>query len=338
MLKFFKTPLGAKQFFYTWLVSLAGFLIVLATATGFFTSTVQETSFGRSDYSLILMAGFVLLGALSFGLMILYSLFGRVRKGNQVASKRSNRSPVFVWTGAMLTTGIVFALLGTWLENLPSSTESSTREYGCTRTERHANPPEFDRALSLINQRVVEFHHARGQEVPTLITPCIVVEYADLSHFGEVEGVFYFGGHDVTENRLPIYVDNKYKSSDDILTAVLLYHEIAHAQQYIDYLNGKDNLTCFEKEVEAFLSAAVFLLMLNAEETNSLDARLGYFDTSNYELIQSVDYSVQRMHEAQQMCSNDMNCFVTTLEEAIRRDVYNNPVYIEQCRNDSPEL
>jgi len=89
----FKKQIRAKHLLIVWLFCVLGFGIALTTATNFFTSTVQETAFGNSDYFTVLFLSFMLLGFLSFGLAVLVAFFNIIRSEK---TKRLIKSPVFI--------------------------------------------------------------------------------------------------------------------------------------------------------------------------------------------------------------------------------------------------
>jgi hypothetical protein len=66
-----KKQIRAKHLLAVWLFCLLGFGIVLAVATNFFTLDIQGTNFGNSDYFPVLLLGFIILGFLFFGLVLL---------------------------------------------------------------------------------------------------------------------------------------------------------------------------------------------------------------------------------------------------------------------------
>jgi hypothetical protein len=161
-------------------------------------------------------------------------------------------------------------------------TSTISIEDGCTRENRLDNEPEYDRALSLINQRISEHEEwcdkyceseeyedkLRHHHFPANLTNCIKIIEEDIGE--EAEGYFIFHSDDIKPNYFPIVVDNSYNFSDDILTSFLITHEITHVQQYLDELRGKQPLTCRDKEVDAFISQIDFYVLLNNEENKSV--------------------------------------------------------------------
>lgn len=93
MTNILKRRIRVKHFIILWLICIFGFGIVLAIATKFFTSTVQETPFGNSNYFLILLLGFVSIGSLSFGLAIIITFINLLRR---LKILRFIKSPIFI--------------------------------------------------------------------------------------------------------------------------------------------------------------------------------------------------------------------------------------------------
>ncbi|MBI4039137.1 hypothetical protein HY384_04230 [Candidatus Daviesbacteria bacterium] len=204
-------------------------------------------------------------------------------------------------------------------------------KYKCTRTERYDNPPEFDRALSLINQRGTEYIRKNNITANlTNLTPCVVVKYTDVKNTIGAEGYFIFGDKEANANYLPVYVDNSYKETDDLITALLLKHEITHAYQFIRALNGENDLSCMDKEAEAFLSQSLFISQLNDEELRSLIYRIDN-EPNLHPQLQLVSSFNQVSDYATNQCGSDKNCFLDVYIKKIRDMVYANPFYQKQC-------
>lgn len=205
-------------------------------------------------------------------------------------------------------------------------------KYKCSRTERYDNPAEFDRALSLYNQRKSEYYNKLGIKY-SLITPCIIVKYANLKPSGSL-GVFNFSDKDAKADYLPIYVDFSYRESDDILTAILLSHEITHASQYLEMLNGIKQ-DCYKSEIEAFNEEYSFMTLLNDEEKQSLIART--MVSPKQSIINQVSVLLYLGTNAHLSCSNIKNqideyeCASQIIKAGINKMVYENPNYRQQC-------
>ena len=113
----------------------------------------------------------------------------------------------------------------------------------CTRIERWENKPQYDRALSLIQQRIQEsIELDKGTDGDTAFTNfppdlvnCIFIKEEDIDDKSGIEGYFALDNNEIKNNYFPITVDKDYKEADDIVTALLIAHEMAHIKRY-DYL------------------------------------------------------------------------------------------------------
>lgn len=203
-------------------------------------------------------------------------------------NKDSKYKIIFSATILVLVVGIVGSIyffrskLQTTIQVAPTPVAEQSIKDGCTRTERLENDPQYDRALSLINQRIGDnekwcdencesskFEETlRFHQFPANLTNCIKIIQQDIG--GDAEGYFTFHSEDIKSNYFPITVDDSYRFSDDTLTSLLITHEMTHVQQYLDSLNGKDTLSCRDKEVEAFISQIDFYVLLSNEEIKSV--------------------------------------------------------------------
>jgi len=221
----------------------------------------------------------------------------------------------------------------------------------CARTTFFETSPEFQRALNLIKQRVEQQVIKTGKKIPQSNTPyllntlpCIDVKYDQAIKKYNAEGYFVFGNKEATKNYLPIYVDYRFQESDDILTAILLVHEIQHAVQFLNYLDGKDNLSCLDKEVQAFVQQADFIFSLNKEEKNSLIARIveyeksaSHYNSGFLSMIKTVKQLMLYGAEVVRECGgnpDDVVCIEPKYKEKIKNFVYSSPIYLEQCSED----
>ncbi|MDP9354346.1 MAG: hypothetical protein M3R02_03545 [Chloroflexota bacterium] len=144
----------------------------------------------------------------------------------------------------------------------------------CARPSPYPMREEFARALSLATQRFEQSRfpedRARATEL-RLIRNCVEITYdAAMTDRIGAHGVFSFD-QTSSQERLQIAVSPTYALSDDLLTAMLLVHELNHA---VYHANGLDALvSCFQNEAEAFRAAADFVTSLTPEEKASLEAR-----------------------------------------------------------------
>lgn len=157
----------------------------------------------------------------------------------------------------------------------------------CNRTSPYPLSPEFNRAISLIQQRSSNVDQllspdARGIERFSVkidqIYNCLDLQYAlTEDSLGGAEGIFRLSANSTPE-RLEILVSPSYKASDDLLTATLLAHELVHAYNFAygqmkKSLNDLNDITCFEDEAEAFTFEYLFYSTLNKEEQQSITSR-----------------------------------------------------------------
>lgn len=203
------------------------------------------------------------------------------------------------------------------------TTESPT----CIRDARHDKPPEFDRALSLIAQRLQQVFGEKGKIEVYL--NCVDIEY---SNFMSEEGVFFFDRNISSPERLVIHVNSSYKVVDDLTTAILLTHELTHAGQYLDYLYDNKPQDCIDQEVEAFLWQFFFVRALNNEELMTIVTRALLLPGFNNQ-IQIIYKDLLPIHtRAGNICSSlDSQCYVDELKNGIKTWVESNPHYRKQC-------
>lgn len=143
----------------------------------------------------------------------------------------------------------------------------------CPRDEPYEINPAFQRALSLVGQRLDEANPDYGVVVTDILN-CLDIQYAPSeSAVNGAEGYFTFKPGQSAE-RLLIYVSPSYKAKDDILTAILLSHEVTHAYNYaMNTLFMQQPLDCYADESLAFQYQTTFLYSLNQGEKQSLVSR-----------------------------------------------------------------
>jgi len=208
------------------------------------------------------------------------------------------------------------------VQEAPDTTPTNDAGVKCTRKEPYKLAPEFERARSLRNQRLQE----AGITLDYSFYNCINIDYADLSKDG-AEGMFSFDQNSSIDN-LKILVDNSYKIKDDILTAILLQHEITHVGQFVSKLQGKGELSCIDSEVQAFSNELVFMTLLNPEEKMSLVQRIIYYQEGGYNNSASLGIFSQ----INQLISlNRKSSDALVLKSLIDKWVRQNPAYQSQC-------
>lgn len=199
----------------------------------------------------------------------------------------------------------------------------------CTKQTPYNNKPEFQRAISLISQRMAPelAEWEKGQNVTSNspIAPifslknCLDIQYASLANeLGSAEGVFYFDNNVSGTDKLKILVSPTYKSQDDVVTAYLLVHEIYHAIQFVtesswgvvleecykndtkDYCDGLAKEIhqpfywpdCITKEANAYLVQRIFISSLKPVEKNTLALR-----ATQQEMTRGSDSQIQNIME-----------------------------------------
>lgn len=203
----------------------------------------------------------------------------------------------------------------------------------CTRTERYKNPPEFDRALSLIDQRLHEFDPEFSNRGIGNVINCLKVEYADDSQLEGSEGEFLFNQNKANSNLLLILVNKSYDKSDDLLTSVLLFHEMTHAIAYETSLQGH-SLSCVDNEVTAFTMQLMYVRsMLNQNERGSIISRV-LLNDQHPQLLILKDMAMLKT-AAENFCTESKNptqeCVSQKEDELVRKWVESSPTYQKQC-------
>lgn len=154
---------------------------------------------------------------------------------------------------------------------------------GCTRTTRLDNKPQYDRALSLIQQRLKEHNKTYNSKddpdyykyfSPDLVD-CIKIIEETPNKRDDFEGYFILNSKEIKHDYYPIIVNSKYVESDDIAIILLLTHELTHVQQYIDAVNNKKETSCLDNEANAFMATRIFYIFgFNFQETGMADERI----------------------------------------------------------------
>lgn len=198
----------------------------------------------------------------------------------------------------------------------------------CIRTEPYSKPPEFDRAISLISQRI----EAKWGKDNLNINNCYDIQYASLD---DAEGYFLFDPKNSSMDKLTILVDNSYKYKDDLTTAFLLAHELNHARNYVTSLNNGSEISCFDDEISSFQNQLLFLGALNEDEQNSIVGKLFTTDIKDNNQLLLIDQFIKLSGKALSYCKNqDVNtneCYSRFIDEQISDMVRNNPYYQKQC-------
>lgn len=213
----------------------------------------------------------------------------------------------------------------------------------CTRTARLENKPYFDRALSLIDEKYKGWdgdNYLSWYFFPPELTNCIKVIEGDIRKTDNVEGYFVFNGNEIKDNYFPIFVDKDYVFSDDVVNSLLLVHEITHVRQYLDVMNGKSDLSCIDKEVEAFYAEWMFYRAQIGETKKSIDLRIEYDKELNPQLqiIKSINdrfsskgivMSITELCKGKNMTTSE--CITQDQENTIKPIIDNDEFYKKLC-------
>lgn len=231
---------------------------------------------------------------------------------------------VFVWV-AILISGIYLVKMNKEIKQSGKNNTNRVDSYrDCSKKDFYNIAPEFKRILSLIDQRMGD----------TGLSSCLDISYGDVTKTSGAEGVFLFDISQASVDRLPIFVDRSYKDADDLVTAILLVHEIKHARQFIDVLNGVDKLSCLDKEVEAFLTQLAFMTKLNNEEIKSVAARMNFENWGLNPQLALVKKFLILSRKYDSTCDGDGKCMAQKLINDVSSSVYNDPGYKKQCGGD----
>lgn len=234
---------------------------------------------------------------------------------------------LLILIGIFVTIFVFLKKAGVISINVPITKQYSAKK--CIRNSPYPTEPEFERVISLTAQRI-------KQRSPDYKEPeysnCIHIQYGDLKTDGTgPEGVFVFDKSISTPNDLVIYVDKSYKSNDDLLTAILVVHEITHAQQfYNEAINGENTISCVDKETDAFMSELLLLYYFNAEERESIIYRSFGKEISNTALMGTNQIITIFVNSGLQ-CKKELNCALNLSRQKIREWIIKDPFYIKLC-------
>ena len=258
-----------------------------------------------------LVVGLILLGAEYFGFMNLNLPFGNTSQGVS--------------------------------QPTPTPAVEQAIKDGCTRTTRLENPPQYDRALSLINQRISDHEKwcdkyctdkdseekLRFKQFPANLTNCIKIVEDDID---DGEGYFVFHSENIKPNYFPITIDDSYNYADDTLTSLLITHEMTHVQQYLDSLNDTDNLSCRDKEVEAFISQADYYVLLSNEEISSVVLKMNEERDNKHPQIAMLKTMIDVNRDGTCPLFTDEECSQKHLRSELFKLVTENSSYHHQCK------
>lgn len=218
---------------------------------------------------------------------------------------------------------IVSAIISKPIEQRKDSTPETAKVDQCKRSESYQMAPEFERAVSIIKQKMV----LDGGFLDKFEN-CLDIQYGQLKDKNEgPEGVFMFDSSVSSGDDLKILVDNSYKNEDDYMTAVLLVHEITHAKQFYE----NTNLSCVDIEVHAFWNEFVLLTKLNDGEKKSITARM-YNPLGEASLpIKALDNLIETVKVADAQCKGDKVCTQNESAKLLKKQIESSPYYQKQC-------
>lgn len=210
--------------------------------------------------------------------------------------------------------------------------EQVTASNFCIRNTPYTLRPEFDRAISLIKQKFLAAGWSKAID-PSWLN-CINIEYSP--DVGSAEGVFVLDSQHFSRSEIKILVNKSYEAKDDLLTAILIAHELSHVKSAVySTINGKSNIidkdSCYEEEVQAFLAQWGLILNLSNEERNSLAGR--FLLNPQDPVIASLVDSMALAAKAVKQCNNSFegSCFFKKLQNYYESSVRDNPYYQQEC-------
>lgn len=213
---------------------------------------------------------------------------------------------------------------------------------GCTRTTRLDNKPPYDRALSLIEEKYKLWEESGEKPgswyfFPSKLVNCIKVIESNVKKETGAEGQFTFNDSEIKENYFPITVDEEYSYADDPINSLILVHEITHVEQYIKSFSKKDNLSCIDKEVEAFYAQLKFYSIQFSETRKSIYYRIENDNNLHTQLkILSILLNNSDLNEVRNVCvygegRNDINCIDNYRKNEIKQMLLQDEFYKKQC-------
>lgn len=328
-----RAMLPVKKYYLLWITSILAFFAT-------FLLSVNKLISDQTVY--VMISIFAILGALFF-LRFIYLI---TRPQTEITKAKKS---VLVLSGFLLF--FILAVVKPPVFIVPSNDVKVSETSLCNRTDYYPMPPEFKRAISLIAQRTDQslasdpVNGKRTPEEEEILKKmgkyqyCLDIQYKNLSGYN-AEGIFTIDPNS-TPDRLTIFVDNSYKSNDDLLTALLLDHEITHARQYYYDILGIDSIVakanddpsdhCFNKEIEAFMSQYVTLTTLNKEEVKSLYYRIQDDSNSNLaygNVVQTLSYALLAYNQCNSLTNS---CAASLIQSNITNYVKSSPYYQKQC-------
>ena len=222
----------------------------------------------------------------------------------------------------------------------------------CTRNTPFPIAPEFERALSLLDQR--SGREERVNEVtkvtenvsiyfPALnVRNCLNIMYSDnmpnIDHVGA-----WFDSENSTPNDLIIKINSTYQNQhiDDLVMAMLLAHELVHVDQFNhSRVTPGVKWTCLDQESEAFIMQLKLLAILHPDEqtklTKLMKSEYYYILGTLYDLWILQDKAYTICNESKDKNSLDQNsqniCFWQQMEPITKAYIQTIPGYQQSCK------
>lgn len=229
--------------------------------------------------------------------------------------------------------------------------------YYCQKNQPYPIKPEFSRAISLFVQRFgknIDLSNRTNTDYTSLIAynqNCLDIDYTPTEgQMNGAEGLFLFDPKESGRTRLRILVSPSYIAQDDLVTSILLSHELFHVAQYI----AEDNITriigeckpmiykkdcpkleqmsCVDNEVYAFSNSLIYFSSLKQSEKDSYFLRAK--EGMQNKLHRLIYDQVMGWGEWAGKCNSQLGNterWTSCLSEVIRQDIVSNPYYKKQC-------
>jgi len=234
---------------------------------------------------------------------------------------------------------ILFWVLGTSLVGLIVYKEHTAPLARCQRTTPYNVPPEINRALDLIAQRLDIANHGGSFYTKAFdYRNCLDIQYSN-----EASKMGMEGGFDTTSptDDLRIIMNPLYQSYDDLSIATILIHELTHVGQELEQRELGTKMECYGQEADAFTAQSIFLSQLHEEERRSIFARLREDLDVNpaLSIVLSVEIKTQesikactQLKEANSLTQEQYNeCVWTGTRNKMLEEVKASEAYTQQC-------
>jgi len=210
----------------------------------------------------------------------------------------------------------------------------------CSRTSRLDNKPQYDRALSLILQRIQESidldvgtdGETAFNSFPINLVNCIYIKEEDINDESGVEGYFSLDSNEIKNNFFPITVDKDYKEADDVVTALLIAHEMDHVQQFLIGTPMSSRNDCLRAEADAFVTQWEMFGSLSMEEMASVNARIKQNDSLHPQLQMLANMRELLQQYALPACGfMSRDCTKEVLRVQMFKVLFDDAYYKKQC-------